>query len=196
MKDRFVILGLQKESVYKLGEIVDKFWVYYFKPEHSNSRLFKGYVLTRSDCQGILDFSEFEDLPGIYNCEYSIAKSEPVFKSVSLVEPFSIPEVEDTLLIFSARPAEFQTEDKQLKKGINCNYIDSSGFMETSNMLGYIPSKAWCDKLNFNIFPQVPAYYSVSLSHVNNRKGEAIVKISEPKMVRPFQPTKDTNQAA
>lgn len=188
MKQRFVVLGLHKDFVYQRGEIVDKLWIYYFKPDLSNSRLFKGFILTKLDCFGQFDFSDFEQVPGIYNFDYSVVQSQPVLKSVEFVEGFSISEVDDSLLIISAKPAEFETEDKQVKKGISCTYIDSTGYMDSSTMIGYIPSKGWCDKLNLNLFPQVPAYYSVSLGHFNNRRGEAVIKISEPKIVRPFQP--------
>lgn len=187
MKQTFIVLGLERDSVYEKKDYVDKFWVYYFKPDLSNSRLFKGFTLTKLDCHGILDFSDFETVPGVYSFDYSIVKSQPILKSVSFLEEFPILEVPDTLLVFSAKPTEFETEDGQLKKGINCSYIDSSGYQESSDMIGFIPSKGWCDKLNFNLFPQVPAYYSATLGHYNNRKGQSVIKIAEPKFVQPFQ---------
>lgn len=187
MKQTFVVLGLEKESKYQAGQMIDKLWVYYFKPDLANSRLFKGFTVTKLDCHGLLDFADFEEVPGIYSFDYSIVKSQPILKDISFVEAFAITEVEDSLLVFSAKPAEFETDEGELKKGINCVYVDSSGHMETSTMIGFIPSKGWCDKLNFSLFSQVPAYYSATLGHFNNRKGEAVVKIAEPKFMQPFQ---------
>lgn len=186
MKQTFIVLGLEKASQYFNGEYIDKFWVYYFKPDRSDSRLFKGFTLTKLDCHGLLDFSDFEQVPGVYEFDYSIVKSQPILKNISFVEAFPIVEVQDTLLFFSAKPSEFETEEGLLKKGVNCTYIDSSGYMETSDMMGYIPSKGWCDKLNMNLFPTIPAYYSATLGHYNNRKGQAVIKIADPKFVQPF----------
>lgn len=70
---------------------------------------------------------------------------------------------------------------------MNCYYIDPTGRMETSEMSGYIPSRAWIDKGVIASFPQIPAYYSVgNITHTRDKRGEAIIKFSNPSMTHGY----------
>lgn len=64
MQQKFIVLGIEQESKYEKGEIVEKLWVHYFKPDLSDTRLFKGFNITKIDVRGVLSVDDFEQSTG------------------------------------------------------------------------------------------------------------------------------------
>lgn len=185
MLDSFVVLGLESDKKFSP---ISKEWesalsLFYFAYEPSNTSIFRGFNVVKSDILGFFDSDDFCEFPGVYALEYSISGNRPIFSGCTFSESFKIDSDISDFYVLSARLGEFETEEGTKKKGVNIRYLDLSSFQETSDRRGYIPNSGWCDKSSMSQFPKVPGHYRLDPRMVRDRKGDAIIKIANPSYV-------------
>jgi hypothetical protein len=170
-----------------------------------NDQFNKGYIISEFDLKKTpLNINHFLGLPGLFDMKmgntaftdaYKKRKRLSIPVEVHVIKTFNFPKREDeAVLILGAKYSDIDRENPKTRKrekwkGVTFYYLDTSLFIQEDDVTtiqGTPIVTASMQNKTLNIFPKLPAYYTLETGTSRSNKGGELEEIIGVKQVGDF----------
>jgi hypothetical protein len=203
LPDKCVILSADSGSyISRSGNEVNYTNINYFDvSDKSDTKYWRGYIPLKMNVYPDFNLSDLSSVPGCYHLTFRPApsrtkgKTEPKLTDINFVNPFSLSESQNCLLVLGAKAYNFEDQkSRKTIKGVKFFSVDPSSYYDDSSFIGY-PILENNIKGSLDQFPTVPGYYNIEFEQIRGRDGQALYVPRMVKFEAPFVPNQSQSQS-